>query len=232
MNLIKELDKIAVDIAYTEHPLYFLLFQEMELNLNNDYSPIYLGDYEKIFNKKPLNNFFEGELSYDELLKAKNLEKLQLDNKELIFYIIKERLEDIKHLDSPIYNEEKLIILKAIADSINQYIPLPYSGKSLHKNELLTLLAITGWNYKFITVGGWGVNYVAIVFEITTIFTEIVELEIYFPYEEMKKLIQQLPVSFTDVLNSDLESSKFHNDAAQKMLKRVDNNSKGAANND
>lgn len=225
MNLVKELDKIDVDPAFTKSPLRFLILQEMFLS--DDYTPIFLGHYEKIFNKESLNRFFEGELSYNDMLMAHDLSKLQLDNQESMFPLIKMRLEEIKNLDSPTYNEEKLIILKTIVDSINQYIPIPCLRKSLHKNELLTLLAVTQWNYDFVTVGGWGDNYIAIHFKITSIFTEISDLEIYLPYEEMKSLIEYLPdYQNNELLKRDLKYTKSFNDNAERMLKRMEINQK------
>ena len=226
MNLIKELDKIAVDPAITKSPLYFLILQEMFLS--DDYTPIYLGHYEKIFNKESLNRFFEGELSYDDMLMAHDLSKLQLDNQESMFPLIKIRLEEIKNLCSPTFNEEKLIILKTIVDSINQYIPIPYLRKSLHKNELLTLLCVTNWSWNLKSVFGWGELYTAIGFKINSIFKDISELEVYLPYEEMKKLIDQLPEYQNEDVYSTLESTKKYNDKAEEMLKRINDDNQKA----
>lgn len=227
MNLIRELDKIAVDMSIKKNPLNFIIFQELYLNYNNDYEPIYLGGYQEIFNKTSLYDFFEGELSYHDILKAHDLSKFELRDQKRMLPLIKERLEEVKQLDSPAYNQEKLIILKSIVKSSNQYISLPYLGKSLHKNELLTtLLAITEWNYDFVSVGGWGLNYVAITF-VKSIFTDIVDLEVYLPYVEMKNLIEQLPdYQNSGSLKSVLEYTKKYNDEAEKMLKRIDNDLK------
>lgn len=227
MNLIKELDKIAVDIAITEHPFKFIIFQELYLDYNNDYKPTYLGDYDEIFNKISLSEFFEGKITYEEMLKPHNLAKYELKDQQRMFPLINARLDVIKELDRPVYNKEKLIILKAIVESNNQYISLPYLMRSLHKNELLTLLSITEWNYDFVTVSGWGVCYTAISFEITSIFPEIVELEVYLPYEEINKLIQQLPnYKNSESLKQNLEYTKKYNDKAEEMLKRINDDQK------
>lgn len=217
MNLVKELDKIALDPIITDSPFYFLIFEEM--HLIDGYTPIYLGNYEKIFNKESLNRFFEGQLSYDEMLMAHDLSNIQLDNQELMFPLIKMRLEEIKTLGSPTFNEEKLIILKSIGDSINQYIPIPNLRKSLHKNELLTFLCVTKWSWDLKSVFGWGESYTSIGFKINSIFEDISELEVYLPYEEMKKLIEQLPEYQNDDVYSALESTKKYNVQRMKEWK-------------
>lgn len=193
MNLIKLLDYIDIDSLIPTVPLQLLLFKE--IHLEKEYARSYWGGYETVFNKEALNRYFQDELTYDEILKAKDLSSFELPFKVEFIPLIKERLEEIKALPDPVFNEEKMTILKAIIDSSNEFISLSYITKSIHKNELLTLLAVTEWEFWLQSVFGWGLDYLSIGFKFTNIF-DIDELEVYLPYEEIKNLMDKLPPKY------------------------------------
>lgn len=217
MNLIKVLEELKIDMSITESPVQFLLFQEIFLE---DYAPLYQGGYNTIFNKVSLDKYFNNELTLKELLSNADTSKLELPYKDEFFPLICERLEEIKDLPNPIFNSKRNLILEAIITSSNTFISLPYIGVSLHKYELATLLALTEWESWFMSTFGWGHGYTAITFEFKSIFN-IGELEIYLPYDEMKRLIDKLPHHHYENLYSDLELTKTDIKEDMEILTRL-----------
>ncbi|KYG33421.1 hypothetical protein [Priestia endophytica] len=212
MNLIELLDYIDIDVAIKADPVEFLLFKETFLE--NGYSPLNWGGYHSVFNKEALNQYFQNELTYDEILQTKaSYDEFPFQDEFLP--LIKKRLEEIKALPNPSFSEEQMMVLKAIANSPSDFISLCYITKSIHKNELFTLLAFTEWDFWFQSVSGFGLDYISIGFKFTTIF-DIDDLEVYLPYDEMKNLIDQLPSQYQ------FKSTKrITNNSNEEMLNRL-----------
>ncbi|UNT53588.1 hypothetical protein [Lysinibacillus capsici] len=204
MNLIKLLNQINIDQTITANPIHFLLFKES--HFENLYMPMYWGGYGRLFNKEILNEFFKNEISYDEIIQAVDLTTLELPYQNEFLPLIKERLEEIKSLSEPVLNSEKMNILNSLILSSSAFISLPYIRKSIHKHELITLLALTEWEFWFQTCSGWGVSYTALTIKFNSIF-DISELEIYLPYDELNQLLDKLQFQ-NEELYRNLESSK------------------------
>ncbi|KYG33419.1 hypothetical protein [Priestia endophytica] len=205
MNLVKLLDRIKIDPDITTNPVEFLLFKE--LHLEKEYTPLYLGGYRTVFSKETLNKYFQDEITYHDILQSVDLPEIELPFQDIFIPLIKERLEEIETLPEPVWDEEKMIIFRSLLDTPNAFISLPYITKSIHKHELLTLLALTEWNPGFMTAFGGGWGYAAIIFESISIF-DIDELEVYLPYDEMKNLIDQLPHYHYEKIYEHLEFTK------------------------
>jgi len=97
-------------------------------------------------------------------------------------------------------------ILNSLILSSSAFVSLPYIRKSIHKHELITLLALTEWEFWFQTCSGWGVSYTALTIKFNSIF-DISELEIYLPYDELNQLLDKLQFQ-NEELYRNLESSK------------------------
>jgi len=205
VNLIKLLEQINVDPHMTYNPVHFLIFKEA--HLEDKFAPMYCGGYRQLFNKEILNKFFQNEISYEEILQAVDLTTLELPNQDEILPLIKERLEEINSLPQPVLSNEKMAILNSLILSSNAFISLPYIRKSIHKQELITLLALAEWDFWFQTCSGWGLDYTALNIKFTSIF-DISELEIYLPYVELKQLLDKRPSFQNEALYKNLELSK------------------------
>ncbi|WJE41189.1 hypothetical protein QRD86_00100 (plasmid) [Bacillus halotolerans] len=189
MNLITILDQLNIDQEITERPVYFLLFQEM--HIDKKYKPFYPVHYDEIFCKESLNKYFNDEISIREIIDDVDTSDMDLPYRENFMPLIIERLEKIKELPIPVFNSEQIIVMKAILESINPYIPFPYLNVSLHKRELITLLSLTEWDYGCTSNRGWNQDFISISFLINSVF-EMPELEISLPFSDMKKLMKKL----------------------------------------
>ena len=195
MNIITLLDELNLENSMVMNPVHFLLFQETFIE---NYAPMYFGGYGKIYNKDTLNKYFTGKTSFEETFKDVEYKDFELPHKDILLPLIKWRIEEIKDLDEPQMTKDKKIILNAVLNSVNEFISLPYIGKSLHKLELITLLSLTEWGYGFsASLGNESDAYIALEISIVTIFD--LRFEVYLPHAEIKNLIELLsPTYYSD----------------------------------
>jgi len=221
VNLITLLGHLKFDVSMTEHPMSFLLWKEAELE--NEYVPFYWGGYNQIFNNENLDRYFEGLMTYEEILQTVNLATMELPYKEKFIPLIKERLEEIKKLPEPELTKDQFYVLSALVHSESQFFSLTYLGKSVHKDSLVTMLALTQWNFWFQSISGWGIGYTALTLQVSSIF-DIHELEIYLPVKEMKALIHKLPKLKTEttMLELDHTNTSRTEENKEKLVRLVD----------
>lgn len=143
--------------------------------------------------------------------------------KERFIPLIEERLEKIKKLPEPELTKDQFYVLSALVNSTSQFFSLPYLGKSVHKDSLVALLALTKWDFWFQSISGWGLGYTALTVQVSSIFN-IHELEIYLPVKEMKALIHKLPKMKTEDTMLELVQTNDSRteDNKNKLIRLVD----------
>ncbi|WP_382549387.1 hypothetical protein [Streptomyces sp. NPDC057131] len=95
---------------------------------------------------------------------------MELPYKEKFIPLIEERLEEIKKLPEPELSKDQFYVISALFHSECQFFSLPYLGKSVHKDSIIAMLALTKWDFWFQSISGWGMGYTALTVQVSTVF--------------------------------------------------------------